>query len=354
MAVPQAWLETALKLQRAGRFEEAERIYAQVLAASPDNADALHLSGLIAASRGDLDSASWLLGRAIAAMPRQAYLHASQGNLYFARGMIPEMTEAYRCALLEGYFRDIPASFADIISRVGTPSAPSDFPADPKQYHSQYLQDVFLDRWVFGGLEHGTFADIGAHDGVTYSNSVFFEKVRGWRGVAVEPNPDVFNKLAQNRQCHKLNCCVSDREGIVPFVKLSGYSEMLSGMADKYDPEHRQRIEAELRQFGGRTETIEVQARRFDEIAREIGFSEFTYVSIDTEGSEPSILGDIDFSDLFIHALTVECNFEHAKAGMATLMGERGFEHIQTLGHDLVFLNRRSSFYEPFTRLCRG
>src|SRR5215467_15199999 len=148
MGVPVAWLDTALKLQRAGRFEEAERIYAEVLAVAPDNAEALHLSGLIAATRGDLDSASWLLERAIAAMPNEAYLHASQGNLYFARGMIPEMTAAYRRALLAGYFHDIPAPFAEIIARVGSTSPLSDFPTDPAQYNSQYLQDVFLDRWV--------------------------------------------------------------------------------------------------------------------------------------------------------------------------------------------------------------
>jgi hypothetical protein len=129
---------------------------------------------------------------------------------------------------------------------------------------------------------------------------------------------------------------------------------MLSGIADKYDPEHRQRIEAELRQYGGHAETIEVQARPFNEIAREFRLSEFTYLSIDTEGSELAILQSIDFSELFVHALTVEYNFEHAKAGMAALMRERGFEHVQTLGHDLVFLNRRSAFYEPFTRSCRG
>jgi hypothetical protein len=68
-----------------------------------------------------LDSAGWLLERAVAAMPNQPYLHASQGNLYFARGMIPEMTDSYRRALLKGYFREIPAPFADIISRVGSP-----------------------------------------------------------------------------------------------------------------------------------------------------------------------------------------------------------------------------------------
>jgi FkbM family methyltransferase len=211
-----------------------------------------------------------------------------------------------------------------------------------------------LDRWIFGGISNGVFADIGAHDGVTYSNSLFFEKVRGWTGIAVEPNPDVYEKLVQNRQCVALNCCVSEREGTVPFLKLSGYSEMLSGIADNYAPEHRQRIEAELRQFGGSAETIEVQARPFDDIARELGLSEITYLSLDTEGSELSILRAIDFSKLFVHVLTVEFNFEHAKEAMVTLMNERGFDHVQTLGHDLVFLNKASPFYDRFTQLCRG
>ena len=89
-------------------------------------------------------------------------------------------------------------------------------------------------------------------------------------------------------------------------------------------------------------------------IARECGLAEITYLSIDTEGSELSILRGIDFSKLFVHALTVEYNFEHAKAGMIAFMTERGFECVQTLGHDLLFLNRASPFYAAFTRLCRG
>jgi len=349
-----AWLETALRLQRAGQLAQAEQIYVGVLAADPNNAEALHLSGLMAASRGNMDAASRLLERAVAAMPVQPYLHASQGNLYFARGMIPEMTAAYRRALLGEYFRDIPAPFADIIARVGAPAPSEGFVTDPTAYRSQYLQDVVLDRWMFGGLTGGTFADIGAHDGVTFSNTYFFEKVRGWTGVAVEPNPDVFEKLTANRSCRALNCCVSDTEGTVPFLKLSGYSEMLSGITKDYDPEHRQRIEAELRQYGGRAETIEVLTRPFNGIAADSGLSEITYLSIDTEGSELAILRAIDFSRLFVHALTVECNFDHAEAEMAAFMRERGFDHVQTLGHDLVFLNRASRFYEPFTRLCRG
>jgi hypothetical protein len=129
---------------------------------------------------------------------------------------------------------------------------------------------------------------------------------------------------------------------------------MLSGMAEKYDPEHRQRIEADMRQFGGTAETIQVEARPFGDIAREFGLSEITYLSIDTEGSELSILRGIDFRELFVHALTVEYNFEHAKAAIVGLMRERGFEDVQTLGHDVVLLNRDSPFHASFTRLCRS
>lgn len=68
----------------------------------------------------------------------------------------------------------------------------------------------------------GTLIDIGAHDGVTYSNSFFFEQVRGWRGIAIELNPDAFAKAAANRKCTLLNCCVSSSAGTVPFLKISG------------------------------------------------------------------------------------------------------------------------------------
>jgi hypothetical protein len=52
-----------------------------------------------------------------------------------------------------------------------------------------------------------------------------------------------------------------------------------------------------------------------------------------------------------VHAVTVECNFDQMKSAMISLMHARDFAHVQTLGHDLVFLNYQSPFYAPFTRL---
>jgi hypothetical protein len=123
---------------------------------------------------------------------------------------------------------------------------------------------------------------------------------------------------------------------------------------DNYQPEHRQRIEQEIVQFGGSAEVITIETRTLNDIAQQEALGEITYLSIDTEGSELSILKSINFSRLFVHALTVEFNFEHVKTRMISLLHAQGFELAQTLGHDLVFLNRASPFHVQFNRLRTG
>jgi FkbM family methyltransferase len=345
------WLIAALEHQRAGRLAEAERLYDEALQADPGQADAMHLLGLIAASRGQFDIAENKIARAISCEPNRGDFHASLGNLFFARQMIPQMTECYRRALVLSHFSAIPAPFAEIVARAGSNPHANDFATDAAQYRSQYLQDVFLDRWLFEGMTGGTFVDIGAHDGVTYSNSFFFETVRAWQGLAIEPNPDAFAKAAANRRCTVLNCCVSSSTGTVPFLKISGYSEMLSGIVDNYHPEHRQRVEQEIGQFGGSAEIIPVEARNLNDLAAQNGLADITYLSIDTEGSELPILQSIDFGRLFVHAITVEYNFDPVKTRMIAFMDMHGFDYGQTLGHDLLFLNRASPFHARFSRL---
>jgi FkbM family methyltransferase len=354
MAPRPGWLTAALEHQRTGRFAEAERICDAVLGANPAQADALHLLGLIAASRDQYERAGTMFARAITYKPNRADFHASLGNLFFSRGIFVQMADCYRRALLLAHFSTIPAPYAEIIAHAGSDPPASDFTTSVDQYKSQYLQDILLDRWLFGGVAGGIFVDIGAHDGVAYSNSFAFEKLRGWCGVCIEPNPAVFAQLAANRQCTTLNCCVSDAAGMVPFLKISGYSEMLSGIVEKYEPEHRERVERELKQFGGSSDVILIQARTLNDIAAECGLAEVTYLSIDTEGSELAILQSIDFKRLFVHAITVEYNFDHVKSRMIALMRGNGFVYVQTLGHDLLFLNRLSPFQANLQRLRSG
>jgi predicted O-linked N-acetylglucosamine transferase (SPINDLY family) len=59
----------AVALHKAGRMEEAQRLYREVLARTPDHADALHLLGVVHHQQGDQGEALRLIGRAIALKP---------------------------------------------------------------------------------------------------------------------------------------------------------------------------------------------------------------------------------------------------------------------------------------------
>ena len=58
-----------------------------------------------------------------------------------------------------------------------------------EQYKSQDGQDKWANENVFKGKSRGIFVDLGCYDGVTYSNTWYFERVLNWTGVCVEPNP---------------------------------------------------------------------------------------------------------------------------------------------------------------------
>ena len=55
--VIQEMLGNALQHHQAGRLEEAEQIYQQILAADAGNADSLHLLGMIAYALGRRETA---------------------------------------------------------------------------------------------------------------------------------------------------------------------------------------------------------------------------------------------------------------------------------------------------------
>src|SRR5215510_8537437 len=84
--------------------------------------------------------------------------------------------------------------------------------AAPHHYHSQHGQDRFIDTNLLRGKRGGVFVDVGAYDGVALSNTCYFEKELGWTGLCIEPNPIVFERLTQNRNCTTVNCGVGGKD----------------------------------------------------------------------------------------------------------------------------------------------
>lgn len=177
------------------------------------------------------------------------------------------------------------------------------------KYYSQDSQDrlidIFLDR-----AENGFFVDIGAHNGIKFSNSYFFEKNRNWSGICVEPMPEVFEELKQNRSCHLVNGVVSNYSGSLEFRRIKGRGDMLSGIAKHQSEQHKQRMVEKVEEVGSELEILEVSSHTLSEILKKYEVKRINYLSIDVEGAEVDVISSLDFSQYVIEYMTIENNYD--------------------------------------------
>lgn len=92
-------LQQGIELHKKGQFQEADSYYRQVLAIDPENADAIHLLGLLADAIGDSDLATDLIKFAIGLRPGSAVFRNNLANISRAQGKHEEATACYLEAL---------------------------------------------------------------------------------------------------------------------------------------------------------------------------------------------------------------------------------------------------------------
>jgi len=218
--------------------------------------------------------------------------------------------------------------------------------AIPPHHTQQELRDLGYfsqsgqDKWVIEKFflnQIGVFVDIGAHDGISLSNSYTLEKL-GWSGLAIEPIPSVYEQLAKNRKCITINGCISSENKKHKFREITGYSEMLSGIIDYYDDRHLRRIESELAEHGGAYRDIEIAGYNLNDLLKKHNIVHIDYLSVDTEGAEYEILNSIDFENVHISIIGVENNYSDKK--IYRLLKRSGFKLHSILGADEFYQNR--------------
>lgn len=200
----------------------------------------------------------------------------------------------------------------------------------PYTFYSQINQDrLALNHFNF--KKEGFFIDIGAHDGVKLSNTKTMEEL-GWKGICVEPNPNVYNDLARNRKCDSYNLAINDKNGRASFLIVKDIvDEMYSSLSDFHDKEH---IEHAFGELDGKIEKIEVETMTFDTLmAKYPDVKTIDFISIDTEGNEFKILKTIDFDKYDIKVLSVENNYDDTE--MIEYMKAKGYEAFKNQFDDL-------------------
>ena len=93
-------LEFALQLHRDGSLDAAETLYRRVIAAAPDNLNALHFLGVLCHQQNRHAEAAESIERIIALDPQNADAHNNLGNVLDGMGKLSEAEACYRKAIV--------------------------------------------------------------------------------------------------------------------------------------------------------------------------------------------------------------------------------------------------------------
>ena len=157
------------------------------------------------------------------------------------------------------------------------------------RFYSQQGEDEHLLHSFFKGKSGGVFIELGALDGVLYSNTKFYEDTLGWKGILIEPVPRLFEMLKHNRPgCELYQVAICDQQGEVEFVGDDAYA----GSVQTYGKEL---MEARQNESKLPSQTYSVPAKRFHEIVSHERVPSVDLLSVDVEGGEFEVLSTFDW-----------------------------------------------------------
>jgi FkbM family methyltransferase len=161
-------------------------------------------------------------------------------------------------------------------------------------YFSQAGEDEFLNKNYFKNKKNGIYIELGALDGVLYSNTKFFEDNLEWTGILIEPHPFKFESLKINRPNNYLfNNLVSNTEDEKIFRFFVDNYSGVSGVENTLPKEHFTGFYSIINEPQDR---MILKGKSLSEIVKNTNVKHIDLLSLDVEGHEYEVLQSWDFS----------------------------------------------------------
>lgn len=188
------------------------------------------------------------------------------------------------------------------------------------QASSQFGQDMFLFNNFFKEMTckgiKGVYIDSGTNDPEVLSNTFFFDKCLGWRGICVEPSDEYHESILAKRSCDLFAGCINSQSG---QAKFSG--EGVGGFVSEN---------------GEKT----ISCLSLADLMQQFHINHVDLWSLDVEGHEVDILNATNFDELSIDYLLVE-DFWVKQRDLDLVMTRNGYSKIFQLAIDSIYMKTR-------------
>lgn len=206
--------------------------------------------------------------------------------------------------------------------------------------YAQEGEDLVLRR-LFEDRRSGFFVDVGAHHPRRFSNTYLFYRA-GWRGINVEPNPDLTPLFARERPRDiTLDLGVSDVPGVLTYYRFN------DAALNTFDPAlARERDGLRGYRIVG---TAEQRVVRLDEILAQHlpAATAIDFLTVDAEGHDVQVLRSNDwerFRPTIVLAEALGASLGDATSSpVHGLLARQGYELFAKTVHTLFFRDARAA-----------
>ena len=183
-----------------------------------------------------------------------------------------------------------------------------------KKYFKKYYGKNLLDKKInyYLNYDNGYFVELGAYDGITQSNTFYFEKKKNWEGILIEPSKKNFKECVKNRSSKNKyynNACVSfdyKKKNIeLVYSGLKTFSKKF--LSIKLQSEYFMKPEMKRGEniFYFKAKTMTMNSILIKSKAPKL----IDLLSLDTEGAEFEVLKGVNFKEFNFRFILVETNY---------------------------------------------
>ncbi len=182
-------------------------------------------------------------------------------------------------------------------------------PPPSKRYYGLDDLDKKLEPYI--DFDNGVFVEAGANDGQTQSNTAYFARHRGWRGLLIEPIPELATRCRAARpESIVENCALVSRANdgqSIPMTYCGLMSVVDGGWSDPVA--ERAHIETGRQIQSLSTYQVDVPGRSLSALLDKHNITRLDLLSLDVEGFERQALEGLDLRRHRPSFILVEARF---------------------------------------------